>query len=203
MPLPLVTAPPEAPEFLANGFSAGDDPVFSDVPVGTGHARRRRVYTLPLRTVRLRWLLEAGALAAVEDWYENALQAGALSWAARIADPSSPSLLWCEARWISFSIEMLHYGRGVLSGELLLIGDPTPTAPASYLLELSVSAALRGMPSTLSPPWSPAIDFAASLDSVRPWELTFVAELLSYGVGALLLEDGDYLLTEAGDRILL
>lgn len=143
MALPTILAPSVAPVFLAAGHEFTETGAFSEVPVGTGHSRMRRTRTTTERVVSVRWFLEAAALAAVESWFELDLKAGSLPFTARVASQEGAGLVYWAARWISFECELLHYGRGRVSGSLLLIGEPSETGPELGELALEATIALQ------------------------------------------------------------
>lgn len=143
MSLPGIIAPPGTPVFLAEGHQIAEDSVFAQVNFRSGHARSRRARTVPERVVSVSWFLEADQLADVESWFENDLQAGALQFAARVAN-QGPGLLYWTARWIEFQTQMLPLGRGLVTGTLLLTGEGSETGPDLSELAAEVSVALAG-----------------------------------------------------------
>lgn len=138
MTLPTILPPSSAPAFLVDGHEFAETGAFSPVRFGSGHARLRRVRSATKRIVFVRWFLEAAPLAAVEAWYESDLKAGSLPFTARVANQEGEGLVYWAARWLSFECELLHYGRGRVSGRLLLIGEPSETGPE--LSELALEA---------------------------------------------------------------
>jgi len=142
MSLPGITAPTNAPLFLADGHAIEEQSVYSAMQPRVGPARLRRVRTVLERVVSVAWFLEADEMLAVEAWYEDVLQAGALEFAALVANQGSGQLWW-RARWISFQTEMLHKGRGKVTGTLLLTGTGTTTPPDTSTLEAEISVALQ------------------------------------------------------------
>lgn len=142
MSLPGITAPTGTPLFLADGHSIAEDSMFDSVRSRSGHARLRRVRTAGERVVSVAWFLEADELLAVIDWFEDVLQAGALEFAALVAN-QGPGQRWWRARWMSFQTELLHKGRGRVTGTLLLVGSPSETGPDLSQLAAEISVALR------------------------------------------------------------
>lgn len=142
MSLPGITAPVGTPLFLADGHSITEDSMFAAVRSRTGHARLRRVRTAGERIVSVAWLLEADELLSVIDWFEDTLQSGALEFAALVAN-QGPGQRWWRARWVSFETEMLHKGRGRVTGTLFLIGDPSETGPDLSQLAAEAVVALQ------------------------------------------------------------
>lgn len=170
MALPTIVAPPEAPVFLADGHEIEELSRYAQVKVQTGHSRARPVRAANERIVSVRWFLEPAAMAAVYEWYEGTLQAGTRLFAARVArqggDPTSgawPSLAWWSARWIDFQTDMLHHGRGVVTGRLYLIEGPFADGPDLGALAMEIRAPLLG---TASPtiPVDLAMEIEAGLD---------------------------------------
>lgn len=170
MALPTIIAPPEAPVFLADGHEIEELSRYAQVPMQTGHSRARAVRSQNERIVSVRWFLEAEAMLAVYEWYEGTLQAGTRLFAARVArqggDPTSglwPSLAWWSARWLDFSTEMLHRGRGVVTGRLYLIEGPFEEGPDLGSLAMEIRAPLLG---TAAPtiPVDLAMEIEAALD---------------------------------------
>lgn len=143
MALPTILAPISAPAFLASGHEFTETGVFSTVDFGAGHSRLRRTRRRTERIVSVRWFLESDALEDVEAWFENDLRAGSLPFTARVANQEGSGLVYWAARWISFECEMLHYGRGRVTGRLLLIGDPSADPPELSELALEATIALQ------------------------------------------------------------
>lgn len=170
MALPTIIAPPEAPHFLADGHEVEEISRFAKLPQQTGHSRTRAVRSLPERMVDVSWFLEADAMLAVYEWYEGALQAGTRLFAARVAtqggDPTTgvwPSLSWWTARWVQFQTEMLHYGRGRVTGRLYLVEGPFQTGPDLGSLAMEIRAPLLGS-ATPTVPADLAMEITAALD---------------------------------------
>lgn len=175
MTLPTIIAPPTAPVFLAAGHQINEDGVFAPVRFGTGHARNRRTRTKTERTVSVSWFLEAGPLADVWSWYENDLQAGALPFAARVANQEGAGLVYWAARWVDFNIELLPKGRGRLTGQLYLYGEPSETGPDLSELAAEVSIALQGA-ATATIPSNLAAEVVIALEASSS-DLTLQAEV--------------------------
>lgn len=170
MALPTIIAPPEAPVFLAEGHDIDELSRYAQVRMQVGHSRARPVRSANERVVSVRWFLDADALLAVYEWYEGTLEAGTRLFAAKVArqggDPTSgewPSLAWWSARWLDFSTEMLHYGRGVVSGRLYLIEGPFAEGPDLGSLAMEIRAPLIGSASPTIPT-SLAMEIEVGLD---------------------------------------
>lgn len=164
MTLPGITTPPGTPIFLADGHSIDETGPFAQVQFAVGHTRARRVRTANERVVSVSWLLSAAQLAAVEEWFETTLQAGARQFAAQVARQDGSGLAWWTAAWVSFETELLHRGRGRVTGQLLLTGEPTQTEPNTSNL------ASEGVISLLCIPADPTV--AAPLASEGTLSLT-------------------------------
>jgi hypothetical protein len=167
MTLPTITAPEGTPVFLAEGHSIEEDSVYAQVPYTTGHSRARRVWTVPERVVSVSWLLDADLLAAVDAWYEDALLAGTREFAARVRNQGAgAALLWWTARWINFETEMLHLGRGRVSGSLLLTGEGSETGPETGAMAMEVLIDLVDVRSAVSVPKVLAMEVL--IDLIQP-----------------------------------
>lgn len=150
MALPTIVAPPQVPPFLADGHEFDEDSVYAAVALGTGHSRLRRVRQATERIVNVSWYLDAEAMQAVDAWYENELQAGALPFAAHVANQNGTGAAWWSARWVSFEIEMLHLGDGRLTGALYLFGEPSDEPPelGSFAVEFGIELRSRAVVTT-------------------------------------------------------
>lgn len=128
MALPTILAPAGTPVFLAEGHAIALRNVYAPVRFAKGTARQRRVVTAQQRIVAVEWLLSGAQMADVEQWYEQTLDAGAIEFSARVANQGAGLLYW-RARWLEFQTEMMHLGRGRVSGKLLLTGTPQVEVP--------------------------------------------------------------------------
>ena len=135
MALPTIIAPPSAPVFLAEGHEIEEISTFAQVRFATGHGRARPARTVVERIVSVEWFLEAGPMLEVFNWYEDGLEAGARTFSAYLKKLGG-GMVWREARWLNFETEMLHLGRGRVSGRLLLFGPEYTAGPT--LNDLSV-----------------------------------------------------------------
>ena len=129
-----VALPAGVPRFHVEGHSIDEDDQYAPIGYLVGR-RRRRIFTAPYRTATIRWLLEPAALAAVSDWYEYDLEAGSLAFNAEIKDQESDALETVEARWINFSIQMLHLGRGLITGTLFIEPVPAVNSCTTWFLD--------------------------------------------------------------------
>jgi hypothetical protein len=204
--LPSITAPSGCPVFLADGHGIDEDSLYAQVPMATGHSRTRKRYTVTDRVVTVRWLLEPALLTAVDDWYENTLLAGTRQFAARVRNQGAgPALLWWRARWIDFSTELMHLGRGLVSGRLLLTGEGQVDGPETGALAMEVSVALLDIRSSVAVQAHLAMEILVAL--LQPLELAMEIEvaLLSDYIATFgrITEDGESRVTEDGDARLI
>ena len=128
--LPTITVPAGVDAFLAEGHAIDEDSVYAQVPYATGHSRTRPLWTVSERVVPVSVFVEAEQLAAMDDWYENTLLAGAEPFAAEIRN-QGPGTLWWRARWIDYQSEMLHSGCGLVSGTLFIVGNGHLAGPGA------------------------------------------------------------------------
>lgn len=200
--LPSITAPDGTPVFLAEGHGIDEDSLYAQVPMTTGHSRTRKRYTVTDRVVTVRWFLDSGLPPVVNDWYENTLLAGTRAWSARVRNQGAgPAMLWWRARWIDYQMEMLHLGRGLVSGRLLLTGEGQVDGPETGALAMEVSVALLDIRSSVAVQAHLAMEILVAL--LQPLELAMeiLVELLPvYFVdGARITEDDHARVTEDGD----
>ncbi len=137
MALPPIVGPAGTPVFLAEGHDIEEISSYAQVRFGTGHGRARPARRAVDRIVSVEWFLEAQQMLDVFNWYEDGLEAGALTFSAYIKRLGA-GMVWREARWISFETEMLHFGRGRVSGRLLLFGPEYAEGPAVNDLAVEV-----------------------------------------------------------------
>lgn len=150
MSLPGITAPPGTPVFFALGHAIAESSVFATVKMGRGHTRTRRKQSVPERIVSVQWQLEADEMTAVINWYEDTLKSGSLEFAAHVAAEVTGGLVYWAARWKSFSTELQHLGRGRVSGELFLHGEPSGEVPNTSSLSMALNVALRSLPGSIA-----------------------------------------------------
>ena len=164
MSLPSITAPPGTPAFLVAGHAIEEDSVYAQVRPMIGHSRARRVWTVVERVVSVSWVLEAEQLEAVDDWFERALLVGSRDFAAEIMNQGAGARkLWWRAKWIApFDVEMLHRGRGRVTGQLLLTGEGTEQAPTPALA-MEIAIPLVGIAGRVVLPTDLAAEFRIGL----------------------------------------
>lgn len=145
MALPELTLPDGTPAFLADGHAIELMPMYADVGMRTGHDRRRRVYTVVPRTVSVGLQLTAAQMAALHDWFEGPLQAGAMQFSAQVAN-QGPGLLWWNARFVEpYTADAGDAGASFrVQARLLLVGDGSVTGPYVPAMQAAVQIALSG-----------------------------------------------------------
>lgn len=191
---------PDGVCFFVEGHGIDEASVYSQVKPITGHSRARRVWTITERVVSVSSVLEADKLAEVDAWFENDLQAGSLEFAAQVADQrDGDQLLWWTARWVDYSVEMLHFGRGRVFGTLFLTGEGSEIGPDTAL-SMEISVPLLDIRSSLYPPTSLAMEIAVSLEQTVGMAMEIEVALLGLYPSFILREDSGYLLREDGDK---
>lgn len=145
MALPELTQPDGTPAFLAEGHTIELVPTYADVPVVTGHSRRRRVYTTTPRMVAVGLQLTAAQMLAWHLWFEGPLRAGTEWFSAQVAN-QGPGLLWWKARFLeTYAAEAGEGGASFkVSARLLLVGDGTATPPYVPQMQAAAQIALTG-----------------------------------------------------------
>lgn len=204
MSLPGITAPGSAPAFLVTGHSQQADGLFASLTTGAGHLRRRRVGATQLRRVTVEWFLTAAQMAAVDDWFENALVAGSLPFSARIEN-EGVGTVWWSAKWAApWSAEPINAGKAGIVwhvvGQLVLSGSSSTTPPITSDLSVEFSAALVGSAIAVVPV-PLAVEFSAALQPATPLAAEFEADLVSIVPYYLLIGGGFRLLIGGGNRL--
>ena len=201
MSLPELTLPDGTPAFLADGHSIELMPMYADVPMRTGHDRRRRVYTIVPRIVSVSLEVTAAQMLAFHTWFEGSLQAGAVEFSAQVAN-QGPGLLWWRARFVSPYTAEAGEGGGVfrITASLLLTGTGSVTGPYTPNLYAASQTALTGSIVLTAPVSLAADSVIALLPTIFLGAATTVA-LLPILSGYLLREDGSLLQREDGTFI--
>lgn len=151
MALPELTLPDGSPPFLADGQSIEITPIYADVPMRTGHDRRRRLYTTVPRVVNVGLFVAADQLLAFHNWYEGPLQAG-LQWFSALLSNQGPGTLWWKARFAEpYTEEAIENGYHRITAKLLLVGDGSVSSPYSPNLLSSTLTQLSGSVVITSP----------------------------------------------------
>lgn len=132
MALPSVTMPDSFPGWvLSHGLAYGSP--FAEVAASTGHARKRRVSTGAVQTLRAQALLTPAEAAAFDLWYETELVAGTERFAGPAQGPDG-ALQWWAMRFAEPPAE-----------------TPVATADGSAAWQVTATLRLEGEPEA-SPP---------------------------------------------------
>lgn len=158
MALPELTLPDGTPAFLAEGHSIDLMAMYADVPMRTGHDRRRRVYTTVPRVVSVGLQVTAAQMLAIHAWYEGPLRAGAVEFSAQVANQGA-GLLWWRARFVdTYTAEAGEAGASFkVNARLLLTGAGSAIGPYTPYMQASAQIALSGSAVLTAP-----IDLAAA-----------------------------------------
>ncbi len=199
MSLPELLPPRGTPTFLHRGHAIEPRPVFADVAMTTGHARRRRVSTIAPRVVEVGWFLTPGQMTSVDAWFESTLLVGSRQFTAPVKAQGAGLLYWA-AEWLEpYTAEPVSRGRWYVSGKLLLTGEGSTTPPVLSTLGIEFGAALTGSAS-LTVGGFLGIEFGAALKQPVPLGIEFGAALRQVGNFRLRESDGSYTLREGGGR---
>ncbi len=143
MSLPELTTPPGVPVFLAAGHAIALRSLYVEVPMTSGHARKRRVYTQAPRVVDVALLLTDQQMADLDDWYETTLLVGTRPFAAQVAGQGG-GVLWWRAEWlVPYLATPLHRRRWRVEGQLLVSGTGSATGPVLGTLAAEISVPLK------------------------------------------------------------
>jgi len=177
MALPELTLPPGTPAFSAEGHNIELVPMYADVPMVTGHDRRRRVYTTVPRYVTVKMELTYPQMLAVHDWFEGPLQVGVQPFSAQVAN-QGPGLLWWKARFAEpYTADADEAGQlFVVTAKLLLEGEGSSTGPYSPNMAASVGVALSGSV-VIVMPVSLAANATIALATVEPLQAGVIIAL--------------------------
>ncbi len=151
MALPYIRLPSGFPDFMAAGHTVAPVDVYTQVPVSTGTAIRRRVYTTAPLDVAVTARLTAAQAAAFGDWFEAVLLAGLLEFSAQIggmqlfkAGGAAPA--WWRMRFVGGRPVVTEPRPGIywqLAAKVRLVGDASATAPATPPLAADIVAPLQ------------------------------------------------------------
>lgn len=176
MALPEILTPSSFPCFLAGGHSSAPQSVYTELERASGYRRKRKYRTTAPRIVAVSWLLSADQMPRFYAWFENTLQAGSLSFAARVA-AEGPGNLYYAATWLGpYQASPLAKGRWRVSGQLYLEGEGQSDPPGLTTMRAEFSAALTGS-AKLTAPAQFAAEFVAALAPSVRFKAEFVAAL--------------------------
>lgn len=150
MALPPITLPSGVPNFVADSQQVDERDVYAGVERGSGAGRKRRLFTVSDRRVKVYSKpLTQAQMAALDDWYENALRAGQNSFSVLLSN-QGPGELWWEAMWAAPYEANPSNGRWVVTGELVLFGTGSNTGPVLGRLAAEILVALLAAASIVS-----------------------------------------------------
>src|SRR5688572_953533 len=110
MPLPTLLMPAELPPFLIQGHGTQWDKPFADLPMHTGHWRKRRKWTRAEQRVSVSLFLERSEMTAFHAWHRDSLLSGQRFFAARVKAQGA-GMLWYSAFFTRmYEAEAMHFG---------------------------------------------------------------------------------------------
>ncbi len=143
--------PDGTPPFLADAHSIELTPMYADVPMRTGHDRRRRVYTIVPRQMSVALFLTQAQMLAFHQWFEGPLQAGVQWFSSQVAN-QGPGLLWWKTRFAEpYTAEQLELGYSRVTAKLLLVGQGSATGPYTANMTAATQIAFSGSVLLTSP----------------------------------------------------
>ena len=145
MALPELLLPPGTPAFMANGHAIELVPQHADVPMRTGHMRKRRIYTASPRFVDVGVQMTQAQMAAFDAWFEGPLQAGALYFTAAVANQGAGLLYWqarFEGQYSATPNDVAACW--TVTARLRLVGDGSASPPVATSLAADSFVALVG-----------------------------------------------------------
>lgn len=200
MPLPALQAPSGLPLFLLAGHGISPDSLHDDIDVLQGEGRKRKVQTYAPRVVQVSWFLSEEQAAIADAWFENSLVVLHEPFTARIAPLGTDSGIYWAAQWIEPPTwEALHLGRWRVTGQLLLTGEGSDTAPGPVELAIEYEFALNGSAVVLVPA-DLAIEYEFALQSITPIEIEYEFALEVDVPSFELREDDGFELREDGGK---
>lgn len=195
MPLPEILAPAGTPVFKEAGHSHRRISIHRDVPMGTGHARKRQKYTTAYRIVTVEWFLRPNMELTVDAWFENDLAAGSREFAAAVARLGSRGLMWWTARWVSpMRWTPLQNGYWRVSGSLRLTGEGSLTPPETTSAAVEFGMALTGSAAATTNN-NAEVEFGMDLTQFTTGAVEFGMDLTQ-----LAPSETVYRITRGGDR---
>ena len=197
--LPELLMPDGLPAFQAEGHAIGPVALYADVPMRTGHDRRRRIYTTAPRMVAVSLVLDRSQMLDLHEWFEAPLDVGAQWFSAEVAN-QGPGSLWWKARFLEpYGAESLPGGLFNVSARLLLVGSGQADRPYTPDMRARVQVSLAGLAALTAPP----VDLAAEL-SVALLPALFLAAAVRVallGRSIELREDSSRVLREDGGYV--
>lgn len=146
MPLPGILMPSSTPVFQLAGHGAQWQSPFADIPMATGHRRKRRVSTIVPHIVPVSAVFSRQQMTDFHLWHRDTLLNGSRNFAARVKEQGA-GMLWYDAAWVGM-YEAVPWPGGYwrVSGDLLVTGDGQvePPGPASFSSLVSVALTARG-----------------------------------------------------------
>ena len=144
MPLPQITLPPSLPPFLIAGHAAEWGSPFADIPMGTGHGRKRRVVTARPQIISVSLILERAQMTAFHLWFRDTLRSGQRRFSANVKEQGA-GMLWYDAMWLQMpQWTAMHLGRWRVDGVLQARGDSSTVGPTLGLFSGGARIAFTG-----------------------------------------------------------
>lgn len=169
MALPEVRMP-EFRAFLVAGHGIDEADVYANSKRGTGHRRKRRRYTTTERLQAVSLILEADEELEFWNWFESVIVVGVTHFSARVMSDESPTPLWFHAVWHEPPQHgPMHLGRWTITGQLLLIGEGSETAPVTTTATLEVGLRLTGAAGTIV---VAPVTFSAGMALIQPADVS-------------------------------
>lgn len=202
MSLPGVFEPSGLPAFLAAGLGIVPDDVYATPERGTGHYRKRRLYTTAPRRVSVSRILTPAQAVAYDDWFESTIVVGETHFTAWIANQGAGQL-WYEACWVApYQAEPFATPQGIfwrMTGDLVLIGDGVVEQPLDGAMAVEYVAHLLGA-GAVEASGEMAVEYSANLSPAILLSVEYEADLLQIIRTFRLREAVDYRLREGGGK---
>ena len=173
-------------------------PQHADVPMRTGHSRKRRIYTAAPRFVDVGVQMTQAQMAAFSDWFEGPLQAGAVSFTAAVANQGAGLLYWQARFEAPYSATPNDAAASwTVTARLRLVGDGSAAPPVSTGLAGDSFVALVGAAAFVATNTLAGDSFVALLAGGAALSGDTVVALIAL-LGNELREDGGLELREDG-----
>jgi hypothetical protein len=195
VPFPTVFEPSGLDPFLAAGLGVDHEDIYATDARGSGHHRKRRLYTTAPRRVTVGRILDPADAAAYHAWFEQTIVVGETHFVAWISN-QGPGQLYYDACWLEppqwtplATPQGIHWR---LEGALLLTGTGVEARPDDGVLEVEYEAALTGEADIVAPILL-AVEYSAALASALLLAVEYEAALESSEpvVPSYLLIDAD------------